>query len=516
MSIAAEERFGGKGTIQLLALASLPLAIVVGAAIAFSPLYGAIAAFGGGIVVTLLATGHRVVPVFMTVLAVLLLAYAVFGRGVAHLGAPPVYIGEVALALAIPALVISLPRARLGPVEISILLFMAWGAIRTAPYLGTYGFDALRDAVSWGYALFGLAVAWSVTPAHIRALIRVYRPLVPIVVVWVPVSAALVLGYGTAIPAAPGSDVPIIYFKPGDAGVHLAGVAAFLLVGLYAAVRPASAVHEGLIWVGWVIAVAVAGASSRGGLVATSVIVATALFVRSSSRWLALGLVALAMLAVAVLANPSVPIPGRSRDVSVQQLALNVLSVVVDTGAPELEGTRNWRLEWWDEIIAYTVNGPFFWEGKGFGINLADDDGFQVDAEGTLRSPHSGHFDILARAGVVGLALWIAVLVAFAWVIIRAAQRASKAGRAIWVAVMGWLFVYWAAAVINGSFDVYLQGPQGGIWFWVIVGLGVAATRLWHQPLDVGDHSDVATPLQQVTRPVEPRTALGGPFAPRR
>jgi hypothetical protein len=483
---ATEEGFGGTRAFRLMALAGLGLAVLVGVAIAYSPLLGAIAGFGGAVLVVLVATGRRLVALFLVALALLLVGYALFGRGLAHFGAPPIYIGEVVLALGFAAIVASLPRVRFGPVELAILAFMGWGAFRTVPYLATYDTDALRDAVTWGYAAFALAVAWTVQPRHFRILVRVYRRIVPFYIAWVPISAAIVLGFGDAIPAAPGSEVPIVFFKPGDAGVHLAGVAAFILVGLYSAVRRATVVHEVLLWAGWVIGVAVAGAISRGGLISASVIVATAMFVRSSARWLSLLLIVIMLFGIAILANPSVSVPGRERAVSVQQLTLNVVSLIVETDAPELDGTRNWRLEWWDEIIGYTIEGPFLWGGKGFGVNLADDDGFQVTDDGSLRSPHSGHFEILARSGIVGLGLWIAVLASFALVVLRAARRANGAGQIVWVAVMGWLFVYGAAAVINGSFDVYLQGPQGGIWFWVIVGLGIAASRLWHEPLDVG------------------------------
>jgi hypothetical protein len=44
--------------------------------------------------------------------------------------------------------------------------------------------------------------------------------------------------------------------------------------------------------------------------------------------------------------------------------------------------------------------------------------------------------------------------------------------------LLGWVFVYWLAALVNGSFDVYLGGPQGGIWFWSMIGLGLALTRM--------------------------------------
>jgi hypothetical protein len=40
------------------------------------------------------------------------------------------------------------------------------------------------------------------------------------------------------------------------------------------------------------------------------------------------------------------------------------------------------------------------------------------------------------------------------------------------------LFAYWVAMLVDTSFDPYLEGPQGGIWFWVIFGLGLVVMRL--------------------------------------
>ena len=59
-------------------------------------------------------------------------------------------------------------------------------------------------------------------------------------------------------------------------------------------------------------------------------------------------------------------------------------------------------VEWTAGLLKYTLDGKYFWEGKGFGINLADDDGYQVEEDSSLRDPHNGHLNILARAGVIG------------------------------------------------------------------------------------------------------------------
>src|SRR5271169_1070564 len=92
---------------------------------------------------------------------ILLSGYAVFGKGLAHLGIPPfAFVGEIGVLLAIMTLCsgiyISLWRSS---VTWLIVMFMLWGAFRTIPYIATYGVDALRDGVIWGYAFYALAVA---------------------------------------------------------------------------------------------------------------------------------------------------------------------------------------------------------------------------------------------------------------------------------------------------------------------------------------------------------------------
>jgi hypothetical protein len=32
--------------------------------------------------------------------------------------------------------------------------------------------------------------------------------------------------------------------------------------------------------------------------------------------------------------------------------------------------------------------------------------------------------------------------------------------------------------MVNTTFDPYLEGPQGGIWFWALFGLGLVLIRL--------------------------------------
>ena len=168
---------------------------------------------------------------------------------------------------------------------------------------------------------------------------------------------------------------------------------------------------------------------------------------------------------------------GQDREVSADQIIDNLRSIVGGrTETSNLEGTRAWRLQWWQDIIDYTVHGPYFWMGKGFGINLADDDDYQGTVMGLPnRSPHNIQMTVLARAGVPGLVVWSLLHVTFVLSMAVAFIRARRDRREWWARVNLWILSFWLAFMVNAAFDVFLEGPQGGIWFWCLIGFGIAA-----------------------------------------
>jgi O-antigen ligase len=148
-----------------------------------------------------------------------------------------------------------------------------------------------------------------------------------------------------------------------------------------------------------------------------------------------------------------------------------------------MEATREWRLNWWKDIINYTVHGRYFWTGKGFGINLAEDDGYEVLKGGELRSPHNGHMVILARSGVPGATLWLLTQGVWITAIVSAYLRARKLNDRRWCAVFAFILAYWTGFMVNASFDVFLEGPMGGVWFWSLYGIGLSASWIFkHSP----------------------------------
>lgn len=439
---------------------------------------------------------------FLGLLGLVLLGYALFSKSFAYLGVPPLYIGEVVLALGL----VQLLRVRsVGWLaEQPAWWFLgALGALtlaRTVPSFGPHGLDAARDAMLIGYGLFALIVATLVVeqPDRLRVLVRRYRVLAVVLLVfgWVIFLVAKTMGEG--LPSLPWSrGVPVLEAKAGDFLVHLAGVTAFVVVG-FTRQRP------------WLLAllalsVGLAVVSSRGGMVAWAMGVGAAWLLRPPTARIGGLLYAFAaLLAIGALLGPDLAVNGGTRMVSPEQVWLNVQSLFGSIGTETLDGSRAWRERWWREIWDYTVHGPHFWEGKGFGVNLAVSDGFSVSDDQALRSPHNGHLTVLARAGVPGFALWVLVQVAWLAAILRAWRAARSARQWAWMGFFAVVVAFWTAASVNGAFDVYLEGPMGGVWFWSVWGLGLAGAYLLPRSPDLLDDLLVAAGAPE--RPARPWT----------
>ena len=650
------------------------------------------------------------VQIFVLALGLVLVGYMFMGRGFAHIGIGPIFIGDVVLVIGVVAAGLALIRRRADPqltLTIALVLaFMVLGAIRTIPYIGTYGLDALRDGTLWGYAAFALIVSLLADRALLDGAFRIYGWIVPVFALWLPICWNIFAAASAGINGStPGAFIPLVFFKGGDMAVHVVGSIAFLILGASAVVSLRAFVWRVVVGLPLLWTVFVAGTSNRGALVTAIVGIATVGVIGGRRRnWRPLVVAAVVLLVGVTLqgtllqpapdgasnraqlprtasvtgspgssvarspgttaptaADPSAPttgtsspfspsagpgptpiaLPGRAVDVpnagfeaakvnrripawqffgvgtfdlrsggafdgtqfgvmdntgsayqarvtsapipfatgpdiavgawvkamsgqptvelyvnwldtsgnqiasqfvraigpatdaswhlvtgflkvpadtasiqvrlwmaaphasvgiddvmvaagdygltpppskgrpaTINQVIENILSVFGSSSDQGLEGTKQFRLAWWGTIVDYTVFGKYFWTGKGFGINLADSDGFQATADHSLRAPHNSHMTVLAREGVPGLILWILLQGAFAIGLIRAIVLARRAGDSRLAILGGWLLAYWVAIMVDTSFDPYLEGPQGGIWFWVIIGAGLVVIRL--------------------------------------
>jgi hypothetical protein len=429
------------------------------------------AALGFVLTVLCLAAAGHVRSIFLAVLCVSLVGYAFLSRGFAYIGWEPFYVGEILLILALFALLGAVRTFRPQALHWAILLFCVIGVIRTVPFLDNGATVALRDAALWGYALFAFAASALLTQPLIERAVTGYDRLIPYFLAWLPFASYLyytdTAGWETS------SGVPLFFFKAGDAAVHLAGVAAFLLLGLRGSHRRLPLLG---CWICWLFSAILVFSVNRGGILAvSSALLLTIVLARPKGT--ARFLLALATVSAILFAiQPRLAWSGSARSISTEQIITNVTSIGTSSEDAR-DGSKDWRLAWWSEIYQYTVRGQYFWGGKGFGINLADDDGFQVGTDASLRAPHNTHVTVLARMGVPAFVLWVALQILFAGTMLGAIRRARITGAVRWMRIDIWLLAYWLAMVVNTSFDPYLEGPQGGIWFWTVVGFGLAALQ---------------------------------------
>ncbi|MGD0463749.1 MAG: O-antigen ligase family protein [Tepidisphaeraceae bacterium] len=414
---------------------------------------------------------------FLRILCILLLGYALMGKGFAYIGVAPLYVGEATMIYGIVALIVSENWSRILRTGWLWPLFalMGWGTLRTLPYLEKYGVDALHDAAVWIWGIFAILISslLAAQPARLLFLEQRFRAFAKWLLILGPISFCISIFANPHLPNAFWADEPYVLVKGGDLVVHLTGIFAFavLLGGLETAfVVPMMILNLLLFFTGRAAMVTFCAGTA----------IVTALRPRSPVPW---GVFPSLVLGVALLwiFNVHIDMPTHEvgRVVSADQIVQNVESIFIDSGNEDLAGSKEWRLLWWNTIYDYTIRGKYFWEGKGFGINLADDDGFQVELDHSLRNPHNGHLTMLARGGVPMLAIWAACQLTLAYGLVSAAWSAHRRKNKHWFALLAFLFVYWLSYLINASFDVFLEGPVGGIWFWCVYGTGIGAVWIY-------------------------------------
>jgi O-Antigen ligase len=417
---------------------------------------------------------------YILALSCVLLGYAVLGKGFAYLGYPPVLVGELTFVAGFFVLLRSGCLVAVFASGPSLLLAatMGWTLLRTLPFVGTYGFDALRDSVIIMYGGFSFIVAALLIEDYrrINTLVRYYRVFLDIYVPAVPFLFPLGFYFGDNILKVPGTTVSLIWLGPGEVGTHLAGAAVFTLAGFR---KPTP------VWTACLLAALVmVSAVSRAAMLAFVVPVVLAAFALGKARMFAIIIpIGLMLLATSYVLETSFSSyqearTSTERRVSSVQLVENIASVFGRSG-DQTESTKVWREKWWNIIVDNTVRGPYFWTGRGFGVNLGFEDGFgNPHNERPLRSPHNGHITILARAGIPGAALWGVFLVAWLLTLLQTMFLARRCGQPEWAGLLLFVACYATSCVINATFDVALEAPMQGIWFWCLIGFGIGTTMI--------------------------------------
>lgn len=417
---------------------------------------------------------------FLWLLSLLLLIYATLGRSGAYLGLPvgggsKIFIGELVLffGLASSLLEGSWQSFFALPLAWVWLLFAIWNAAQTLPYYSQYGMDALRDGATWGYSLFSVVIGSLVIarPAGLMILLDRYRKFARVYIFFV----LIVMPASILFPTVSGFELPLV--EP--LMEHVTGATAFALCRLVSV--PAA------WWWALGIEVIIIGTQGRGvalGFLAAVGVVwllnPWAIRPRPSIRTIGLGGALVFFLAASMMSNLNFGVSATGRVLGPNQYLQNLEGAFYDTGNEKLDGTRAWREEMWEKIIDYTIFGPYFWTGKGYGINILADAGMSMgnDKARPARHPENSHLTFLARSGVPGFVLWVTLQATWALGLLRGLLFARRTGRRRTVGLMTFLLACWTDINVVASTGPVIESPNGGIWFWTIFGIGAAVAYM--------------------------------------
>jgi hypothetical protein len=167
-------------------------------------------------------------------------------------------------------------------------------------------------------------------------------------------------------------------------------------------------------------------------------------------------------------------LPGRLGPVSPRFLEQHAQSLLLAKGTPGL-GTIYHRWEWhkavWERAGSSTWN---LLVGEGFGQPLVTD--LRIQTGVIVRQPHNTHLTVLARLGLVGLALWtlfhLSIIARFLRALLLRPRLEPKMR-----ALILWLFLFYVLAMIVTTVQPYLEFSYGAIPFYFIMGVALAVTR---------------------------------------
>jgi hypothetical protein len=163
----------------------------------------------------------------------------------------------------------------------------------------------------------------------------------------------------------------------------------------------------------------------------------------------------------------------QGRTISLSQITDNFSSIVSSDIDGSLTDNKVWRLVWWVKLLNESFTIEHFFIGKGLGMSLAGNDLTSVDEN--LRSPHNFHLTIIARFGYLIFFIWVYWL----YLLFKPLFKKQLSGK-----ILGLTSIL-MAFIINGSFDVFFEGPMGAFPFWTLVGLLLVEEYYNYNPKEI-------------------------------
>ncbi len=427
----------------------------------------------------------RLLVLYGRLLGPLLGGYLLLDKAFAyiHLPGTPLYVGEMVLTVGTLGVLAATGYLRIPvrdePILVLLAAFFLWGFIRFLPGLHTYGIGAVRDFALCYYCFFAFftVAALARSPDLLERWVAQLARFAPWLLIWLPIGLILQpLVKGLSVPF---SGVSVLDHKPGNAAI-----AALVVLGSLWLFPERHSARSRAVWsIMALVVMALSATQNRGGLVGAAAGAMVGLAFVPFKRRLRLIVRAVAVIAlglgIAIQLSLKIPNPGNEgRAFSASQLIANVASIGGAQESGNQGGTAAGRDQLWSLIFHEQVADGKLFLGLGFGLNLpySVDDYAVTDGPDPLRSPHNSHDDVLARMGLVGLSLWIALWLGWYWRLVGGCQRLARRGLYFRRQVGVLCVTVTTAILVSSFFDPQLEGAQVAALLWTAFGVGVAVT----------------------------------------
>jgi hypothetical protein len=389
---------------------------------------------------------------------IIMMMYAFFNKGIAYS-----YLAEVLL---IAGVILIFLNRRLFEIHLDkkniiiiilitiIFIYILFGLIKYDT------FNVIRDSLAIQYAWFAIILFYFKDELNFiwESLIQIYK--------WVPLVLFLnfLLFYYVILKLPPieiFGGQHILLYKNGDKSLHLLISSILIILFTEKYSRNWLILNSILIFINLLILLAFTRSGSLAylaGIFCFFFFSKTSLITDGLRKVLKF-IPFLSIIVFGVFAAIEIEGDAQGRTISLSQITNNFSSIVSSDIDGSLTDNKVWRLVWWAKLLNESFTLEHFFIGKGLGMSLAGNELISVDEN--LRSPHNFHLTIIARFGYIIFFIWLYWL----WLLFKPLFTKKLSGK-----ILG-LTCILLANIINGSFDVFFEGPMGAFPFWTMVGL---------------------------------------------
>ena len=423
---------------------------------------------GVGFFVILLLTLWRKMPVDAKLLFIILMGYALGGKGFGYLSPfEPVYIGEICLALCMCGLVLRLNGSGLADSTVHKLIwvYLIYGGIHLIVDYSQYRLLAIRDSSMVYYSLYFFA---SYSLLQNQIIMDAFHRIIKIALIFSVISMVyrtLGLPFFAGMRPHPDAFMPfniaavLYYLTKGREDKKIF----YVLFALFITFTLVTLKTAAMVSFGAVIVSAIFYGRVKG-LFIPSVIASC---------------VCLLALLIVVFVNPEIVLDTIGSGDTAQTFGLEGGEFVGVAGT-----TTEWRLDWWSIVWTDTMDMAPFW-GQGFGADITGPflqawlGPANSDPTGYARFPHCVLFTNIGRLGLIGLVIFTVLFVVIGLFAIKFSKRFFRSEDRRDTDLIAYGIV--VAGMVNGLLQATYEIPHGAITHWVC--LGYMAVR-YYRPDD--------------------------------